>query len=166
LIMAWYHPELYHRVLTYSGTFINQQWPYNPQTPHGAWEFHEHLIANSPAKPIRIWMEVGDRDLLNPNVMRDDMHDWVLANERMASVLAAKGYHYQFVFARNAGHVDRAVRQQTLPEALQYVLARVRVKETEMMSRRRAQVSRALLGPCSAYVRAWAINFDWLTRYG
>ncbi|MGB8476783.1 MAG: alpha/beta hydrolase-fold protein [Candidatus Acidiferrum sp.] len=121
LIMAWYHPELYHRVLTYSGTYVNQQWPYNPQTPHGAWEFHEHLIPDSPAKPLRIWMEVGDRDLLNPNVMRDNMHDWVLANERMAAVLAAKGYHYQFVFARNAGHVDRAVRQQTLPEALQYL---------------------------------------------
>ena len=121
LIMAWYHPELYHRVLTYSGTFINQQWPYNPQTPHGAWEFHEHLIPHSPVKPIRIWMEVGDRDLYNPNAMRDNMHDWVLANEQMAKVLAAKGYHYQFVFARNAGHVDRAVRQQTLPEALQYL---------------------------------------------
>ena len=66
-------------------------------------------------------MEVGDRDLLNPNVMRDNMHDWVLANERMANVLAAKGYHYQFVFARNAGHVDRAVKQQTLSQALQYV---------------------------------------------
>ena len=110
LIMAWYHPELYHRVLTYSGTFINQQWPYNPKTPHGAWEFHEHLIPESPVKPIRIWMEVGDRDLFNPNVMRDNMHDWVLANERMAKVLAAKGYHYQFVFARNAVHVDRAVQ--------------------------------------------------------
>ena len=121
LIMAWYHPELYHRVLTYSGTFINQQWPFNPQTPHGAWEFHEHLISESAAKPIRIWMEVGDHDLFNPNVMRDNMHDWVLANEQMAKVLAAKGYHYQFVFARNAGHVDRAVRQQTLPEALQYL---------------------------------------------
>jgi iron(III)-enterobactin esterase len=121
LIMAWYHPELYHRVLTYSGTFINQQWPYNPQTPHGAWEFHEHLIPNSPAKPIRIWMEVGDRDLFNPNVMRDGMHDWVVANENMAKVLAAKGYHYQFIFARNAGHVDRGVRQQTLPEALEYI---------------------------------------------
>ena len=121
LIMAWYHPELYHRVLTYSGTFINQQWPYNPQTPHGAWEFHEHLIPESPVKPIRIWMEVGDRDLFNPNVMRDNMHDWVLANEQMAKVLAAKGYHYQFVFARNAGHVDRAVKQQTLPEALDYL---------------------------------------------
>ena len=121
LIMAWYHPELYHRVLTYSGTYINQQWPPNPDTPHGAWEFHEHLIPNSPAKPLRIWMEVGDRDLFNPNVMRDNMHDWVLANENMAKVLAAKGYHYQFVFARNAGHVDRAVKQQTLPEALEYV---------------------------------------------
>jgi len=118
LIMAWYHPELYHRVLTYSGTYVNQQWPYNPQTPHGAWEFHEHLIPNSPAKPIRLWMEVGDRDNFNN---RDGMHDWVLANENMAKVLAAKGYHYQFVFARNAGHTDRAVKQQTLPEALEYI---------------------------------------------
>ncbi len=121
LIMAWYHPELYRRVLTYSGTYINQQWPYNPQTPHGAWEFHEHLILNSPAKPLRIWMEVGDRDLFNPNAMRDNMHDWVVANENMASALAAKGYHYQFVFARNAGHVDHAVKLQTLPEALEYI---------------------------------------------
>jgi enterochelin esterase-like enzyme len=120
-IMAWYHPELYHRVLTYSGTYVNQQWPPNPQTPHGAWGFHEHLIPDSPVKPLRIWMEVGDRDLLNPNVMRDNMHDWVGANENMAKVLAAKGYHYQFVFARNAGHTDRAVKKQTLPEALEYL---------------------------------------------
>ena len=118
MAMAWYHPELYHRVLTYSGTYVNQQWPANPQTPHGAWEFHEHLIPKNPVKPIRIWMEVGDRDNL---IRRDDYHDWVLANENMAKVLAAKGYHYQFVFARNAGHTDRAVKQQTLPEALEYV---------------------------------------------
>jgi len=121
LSMAWYHPELYHRVLAYSGTFINQQWPYNPAVPHGAWEFHEHLIPRSPRKPIRIWMEVGDKDLYNPNVMRDNMHDWVLANENMAKVLAAKKYHYQFVFARNAVHVDNVVVRQTLPEALEYL---------------------------------------------
>jgi iron(III)-enterobactin esterase len=121
LEMAWYHTELYHRVLTYSGTYVNQQWPPNSQTPHGAWEFHEHLIPNTPAKPLRIWMEVGDKDLFNPNVMQDNLHDWVVANEDMAKVLAAKGYHYQFVFARNAGHTDRAVKQQTLPEALEYL---------------------------------------------
>ena len=121
LIMAWYHPELYHRVLTYSGTYVNQQWPYNAETPHGAWGFHETLIPDSPAKPIRIWLEVGDRDNFNPNVMRDNMHDWVVANENMAKVLAAKNYHYQFVFARNAGHTDRGVKQQTLPEALEWL---------------------------------------------
>jgi len=121
LAMAWYHPEWYHRVLTYSGTYVNQQWPWNPGTPHGAWGFHEQLIPNSARKPIRIWMEVGDHDLMNPNVMRDDMHDWVVANEQMAKALAAKHYPYQFVFARNAGHVDRSVRMQTLPEALEWV---------------------------------------------
>jgi enterochelin esterase-like enzyme len=121
MIMAWYHPELYHRVLTHSGTYVNQQWPSNPKTPGGAWELHKTLIPNSPAKPLRIWMEVGDRDLFNPNSMRDGMHDWVAANEEMAKVLAAKGYHYQFVFARNANHCDGSVKQETIPEALEYV---------------------------------------------
>lgn len=121
MIMAWYHPEWYHRVLSYSGTFVNQQWPWNPETPGGAWDLHEKLIPNSPVKPIRIWMHVSDRDLLNPNSMRDNMHDWVLANEHMAKALAEKGYHYQFVFARNAGHCDGAVKQQTYAEALEYL---------------------------------------------
>ena len=120
LIMAWYHPEWWHRVLTYSGTYVNQQWPYDAATPHGAWEFHEHLIAAAAKKPIRLWMEVGDRDNLN-RTMPDGFHDWVVANEEMARVLAAKGYHYQFLFAQNAGHTDRAVKAQTLAEALEYV---------------------------------------------
>jgi iron(III)-enterobactin esterase len=120
-IMAWYRPDLYRRVLTYSGTYVNQQWPFNVETPHGAWGFHEHLIPDSPAKPLRIWLEVGDRDLLNPNAMLDGMHDWVLANENMAKALAGKGYSYQFAFARNAGHCDGSVKQQTLPAALQWL---------------------------------------------
>jgi enterochelin esterase family protein len=36
-----------------------------------------------------------------------------------AAVLAAKGHHYQFVFAHNAVHVDRQVKQRTLLEALE-----------------------------------------------
>ena len=118
MAMAWFHPELYHRVLTYSGTYVNNQWPTDPAIPHGAWELHEHFIPENPAKPLRIWLEVGDRDNGGTG---DVMHDWVAANENMAKVLAAKGYHYQFVFARNAGHTDRAVTQQTLPEALEYI---------------------------------------------
>jgi enterochelin esterase family protein len=121
LIMAWYHPEWYRRVLAYSITAVNQQWPHDPATPGGAWEFHRSIIPNSPRKPLRIWLAVGDRDLLNPNVMRDEMHDWVLASEHMARVLAAKAYPYQFSFVRNAGHTDRAMKMQTLPQALEWL---------------------------------------------
>jgi enterochelin esterase family protein len=108
-------------VLTYSGSYVNSQWPPNPETPQGAWGVHEDLLPNNPRKPIRLWMEVGDRDLYTPDPMRNDH---VVANEYKARELAAKGYHYQFdqfVFAQNAGHGDRAVKQQTLPEALEYL---------------------------------------------
>jgi enterochelin esterase-like enzyme len=118
LSMAWFHPERYHRVFTFSGTFVNQQWPTDPQYPHGAWEFHETLIPNSPALPLRIFMECGDRDNYNA---RDGMHDWVQANENMAKVLTAKGYHYKFVFARNAHHTDRPTISELYPTALEWL---------------------------------------------
>jgi len=119
--MAWFHNEWYHRVISYTGTFVNQQWPFNPETPGGAWDYHERIIPESEAKPIRIWMEVGARDLLNPNALRDGMHDWVEANHRMAAVLKSKGYTYQYVFSLDAVHADHRVRQQTLPLALEWV---------------------------------------------
>jgi enterochelin esterase-like enzyme len=120
-IMAWYRPDLYRRVLTTSGTYVNQQWPWNPETPGGAWDLHRTLIPKSEKKPLRIWMQVGDMDLLNPNIMRDNMHDWVEANNLMAQALAAKGYSYQYVFTRNARHCDGAMKQQLLPQALEYI---------------------------------------------
>jgi iron(III)-enterobactin esterase len=119
--MAWYHPEWYHRIVSYSGTYVNQQWPFNPATPGGAWGYHESIIAKEKPKPLRIWMQVGDRDLFNPNVMRDDMHDWVIANHRMAKVLKQRGYQYQYSYSLDAGHCDAKVRNQTLPQALEWV---------------------------------------------
>ncbi len=121
LIMAWYHPEWFRRVLTTSGTFVNQQWPFDPKTPGGAWDFHARLIPESPRKPLRIFLAVGDRDLLNPNVMRDDMHDWVKANNNMARVLKAKGYPYQYLYCLNVGHGLGAARMQITPHALEWL---------------------------------------------
>jgi enterochelin esterase family protein len=118
--MAWFHPDLYHRVLTYSGTYTNNQSPENPALLHGAWEYHERLIPRSDPKPIRIWMEVGQNDNGSVNTAAD-LHNWVIANERMAGVLKAKGYHYQFIYAVGAGHVDRRVVAHTLPEALEWL---------------------------------------------
>jgi enterochelin esterase family protein len=115
--MAWFRPELYHRVLTYSGTYVNQQSPLNPQSPHGAWEYHEHWIGASEAKPLRIWLEVGENDN-GSKKSEESLHNWVMANDRMAAALKAKGYHYRYEFAVGAGHVDGKVVKQTLPEAL------------------------------------------------
>jgi enterochelin esterase-like enzyme len=118
--MAWFHPDLYRRVLTYSGTYVNQQSPLNPESPHGAWEYHEHLIPQSKRKPLRIWLEVSENDI---GSKRDEasLHNWVMANQRMAAVLKAKRYPYRYVFAEGAGHTDGRVTRQTLPEALEWL---------------------------------------------
>jgi enterochelin esterase family protein len=117
--MAWFHPELYHLVLTYSGTYKNNQSPKSPAFPHGAWEYHEHLIPQNPPKPLRVWLEVGGND--HGATDPDEMKNTVIANQRMAAALKAKGYHYQFVYALDANHVDRKVVAQTLPQALEWL---------------------------------------------
>lgn len=118
--MAWFRPDLYRRVLTYSGTYVDQQSPPNPESPHGAWEYHEHLIPQSEKKPLRIWLHVSEND---NGSKRDEasLHNWVMANQRMAAALKAKGYPYRYVFAENAGHTDGRVTRQTLPGALEWL---------------------------------------------
>jgi iron(III)-enterobactin esterase len=118
--MAWFRPDLYRRVLSYSGTFVNQQSPQNPESPHGAWEYHENLIPKNERKPIRVWLEVSEND---NGSKRDEasLHNWVMANQRMAAVLKAKGYSYRYVFAEAAGHTDGRVTRQTLPAALEWL---------------------------------------------
>jgi iron(III)-enterobactin esterase len=117
LSMAWFRPDLYRRVLTYSGTYVNQQWPASPETPHGAWEYHETLIPKNKRKPLRIWLEVSEND--NGSTLDEaSYHNWVMANQRMAAALKAKKYDYRYVFAEAAGHTDGRVTRQTLPEAL------------------------------------------------
>ena len=118
--MAWFHPELYRKVLSYSGTFVNQENPPHPEITRGAWEYHATLIPNSPAKPIRIWMHVGEND---NGATRDEasLHNWVMANQRMAAALKAKGYQYRYVFAEGSGHTPADVINQTLPGALEWL---------------------------------------------
>jgi enterochelin esterase-like enzyme len=118
--MAWFHPELYHKVLSYSGTFVNQASPQDPKTPHGGWEYHATLIPKAAKKPIRMWMEVGEKDLHFDDA-ENTWHNWPLANNRMAAVLKKKSYDYRYVFALGAHHVDNAVVRQTLPAALEWL---------------------------------------------
>ncbi len=114
--MAWFHPEWYRRVLMYSGTFVAQH--RDADYPQGAWDYHDHLIAKSPVKPIRIWMHVSQNDN-GATSASSGLRNWVIANIRFADALKAKGYHYQFIFARNAGHTEGKVITQTYPQALE-----------------------------------------------
>lgn len=116
--MGWHRPDLYHRVLTYSGSFCDLQ----PSTthPNGAWEYHESLIASGPVLPLRVFLEVGDGDL-DWNDATSMRRNWEDANTRMAAALAARGYHYRYVHALGAEHIDYGVLTQTLPDTLAWL---------------------------------------------
>jgi enterochelin esterase-like enzyme len=120
LTMAWFRPDLYRKVLSYSGTFVNQQRLPDSAYPRGAWEYHANLIPNNPPKPIRIWFHVSDGDNGNERA-EETFGNWVLANQHMHEVLKARGYDYRYVFSLNSRHVDRQVVGQTLAGALEWL---------------------------------------------
>jgi enterochelin esterase-like enzyme len=118
--LGWFGPDKFRRILTYSGTYVNQESPTDPMYPHGAWEYHEHLIPESEMKPLRVWLEVGENDY-NAGDPESTYHNFKMANQRMAAALEAKGYHTRFEYALGAMHNDANVVNQTLPEALEWL---------------------------------------------
>ena len=122
LTMGWFRPDLFRRLITYSGTFVDQQdddAPEEKKYPLGAWDYHSglKLIENSEKKPLRIFTHVSEND----NGSKDPegtYHNWVMANRRTAAALKAKGYHYRYVFSRASRHCDRRVFEQTLADTL------------------------------------------------
>ncbi|HVR60658.1 MAG TPA: alpha/beta hydrolase-fold protein [Polyangia bacterium] len=38
--MVWWHPDLFRRIITFSGTYVNQV-PVNSPFPHGCWVYHD-----------------------------------------------------------------------------------------------------------------------------
>ena len=118
--MAWFHPERYRRVLSYSGTYVNQQSPPDRASPRGAWEYHATLIPRAAKKPLRVWLEVGELDL-HADDPEETWHNWPLANRRMAAALAAKGYACRFTYSLGGRHADQRVWEHTLPGALEWL---------------------------------------------
>jgi enterochelin esterase-like enzyme len=122
LIMGWFRPDLFRRLITYSGTFVDQQDDDAPEEaafPLGAWEFHSgmELIANSPRKDLRVFLNANDADN-GATAPESGHHNWVIANQRTAAALKAKGYHYRYLFGQQAGHCQTNVRSSTLADTL------------------------------------------------
>ena len=122
LTMGWFRPDLFRRVIAYSGTFVDQQdddAAEEAKFPLGAWEYHSSLklIEKSEKKPLRIFTHVSENDNRAKDA-EETYHNWVMAGERTAAALKAKGYHHRFVFTRGTGHCDGRVFQQTLADTL------------------------------------------------
>ncbi len=122
LSMGWFRPDLFRRLITYSGTFVDQQdddAPEEADYPLGAWEYHSSmkLIENSEKKPLRIFTHVSENDLRAKDP-EETYHNWVMANNRTADALKAKGYDYRYVFSKATRHCDGKVFQATLADTL------------------------------------------------
>jgi iron(III)-enterobactin esterase len=122
LTMGWFRPDLFRRLITYSGTFVDQQdddAAEEAEYPLGAWEYHSSmkLIENSDKKPLRIFTHVSENDL-RANDAEETYHNWVMANERTAAALKAKGYDYRYVFSQATRHCDGNVFKHTLADTL------------------------------------------------
>lgn len=122
LTMGWFRPDLFRRLITYSGTFVDQQdddAPEEAMYPLGAWEYHssKKLIETSDKKPLRIFTHVSENDN-RANDPEETYHNWVMANERTAAALKAKGYDYRYVFSKATRHCDGKVFEQTLADTL------------------------------------------------
>jgi enterochelin esterase-like enzyme len=122
LTMGWFRPDLFRRLIAYSGTFVDQQDDDAAEEAKyslGAWEYHSgmKLIESSEKKPLRIFTHVSENDL-RPKDPEETHHNWVMAGERTAAALKAKGYNHRFVFSLASGHCDRRVFEQTLADTL------------------------------------------------
>ena len=122
LSMGWFRPDLFRRLVAYSGTFVAQQDEDAPDAskfPMGAWEYHSgmKLIENTEKKPLRIFTHVSENDL-RPKDPEETHHNWVMAGQRTAAALKAKGYHQRFVFSLGTNHCDHRVFEQTLADTL------------------------------------------------
>jgi enterochelin esterase-like enzyme len=125
LTMGWFRPDLFRRIIAYSGTFVDQQdddAPEEAKFPLGAWEYHSgmKLIETSEQKPLRIFTHVSENDN-RPKDPEETHHNWVIAGQRTAAALDAKGYHHRFVFTRATKHCDGRVFEQTLADTLAWV---------------------------------------------
>lgn len=125
LTMGWFRPDLFRRIIAYSGTFVDQQdddAPEESRYPFGAWEYHSSmkLIESTEKKPLRIFTHVSENDNRSKDP-EETQHNWVMAGQRTAAALAAKGYDHRFVFSLGTGHCDGRVFKQTLADTLVWV---------------------------------------------
>ncbi len=107
---AWWHPELFSRVLSRIGTFTSIQW--KPGVIDGG-NIFPFAVRKEPKRNIRVWLQDGSED------MENRQGSWPLQNIQMANALKIRDYDFHFVFG-NGTH-NHAQGESELPEEMQWL---------------------------------------------
>lgn len=90
--VAWNRPQEFRNVISMIGSFTDIR----------GGHVYPDLVLKSEKKPIRIFLQDGDKDLRNPEFPQ---RDWWLQNQKMVAALKEKGYDMNHVFGEG-GHAD------------------------------------------------------------
>jgi enterochelin esterase family protein len=82
---AWFHPEMFSRVLSLIGSFTSIQW--HPGEIDGG-NVYPNKVRKEAHRNIRVWLEDGSEDLENEH------GSWPLQNIQMANSLKLKNYDF------------------------------------------------------------------------
>jgi enterochelin esterase-like enzyme len=107
---AWWHPELFSRVLSRIGTFTSIQW--KPGVIDGG-NIFPFAVRKEPKRNIRVWLQDGSED------MENRQGSWPLQNIQMANALKIRDYDFHFVFG-NGTH-NHAQGESELPQEMQWL---------------------------------------------
>jgi enterochelin esterase family protein len=100
---AWFRPDQFGKVISGIGSFTNIR--------AGVW--FPSAIRKTERKPIRVFLQEGEKDL-------DNVHgNWPLANKDLAAALAFAGYDHKVVWGTD-GHSGRHL-SAILPDALRWL---------------------------------------------
>lgn len=103
---AWHRPDQFGRVIAFLSSFA--------QMPGG--NPYPQLIPKTPAKPLRVFLQAGHRDL-NWN---EPEENWLATNLRVSAALAEAGYDFRLVLG-DGGHSPNH-GGVLLPDALRWTI--------------------------------------------
>lgn len=102
---AWHRPDAFGKVIGFSSSFA--------QIPGG--NRYPQLIPTEPARPMRIFLQAGHRDL----GWDEPEYNWLAENLRTAAALAEGGYDFRLVLGDGSHDANHA--GVLLPHALRWL---------------------------------------------
>ena len=107
---AWFHPDLYSRVLSRIGSFTSIQW--HPGEIEGG-NVYPFKIRKEPKRNLRVWLQDGANDLENNH------GSWPLQNLQMANSLKMMGYDFKLTFGNGTHNGSQFNAQE--PTAMEWL---------------------------------------------